>query len=175
MSVRKFCSIKVYSYNNSYILSSDAVKDEKLRISVCNSTICVNSLSTEEWNSMIESRTNSVSSPSYANIFSGYGCLGLLSTSIDQTMQPMQVFQQPVQAIQQQQSPQVKSDSAPMQYYLLFVKDAASVGTVRSFEVMRITDIFVLPLNNNNENNYNMYNQQVNYQSQSVDFVNEIR
>lgn len=168
MNARKFCSIRVYTFGNSYVLASDSVKDEKLQIRMTKSTVCINNISNEEWSSLTDSRTNSVTSPSFANVFTGYGFLGLLSTSLDQT-QPMQVFQQQQQPTQSQYS----DDSASMQHFLLFVKDATSVGTVRSFEFMRITDIFVLPLNDDS-NSYNL-SQQSNGQYQASDFINEIR
>lgn len=172
MNIRKFCSIRVYSLGNSYVLSSDCVKEEKLQIRMTNNAVCVNSLSNDEWSQLTNSQTNSVLSPSYANVFTGYGCLGLLSTSIEQS----QIYQQQMQQnqnIQMQQLNKKKNESAPMQHYLLFVKEAQSVGTVRSFEIMKITDVFILPLID--DSNYNYYNQQAANMSLDTDFINDMR
>ncbi|CAF0792552.1 unnamed protein product [Brachionus calyciflorus] len=169
MNIRKFCSVKVYAFGNSYILSSDCVKDEKLQIRMTNNSVCVNSLTNDEWNQLTNAQTNSVMSPSFASIFTGYGCLGLLSTSVDQTNQ----FQQ-TNVIQMQQINNRKNDSASMLHFLLFVKDAQSVGTVRSFEIMKITEIFALPLND--DSNYNYFNQSGNNnQNVNSDFISDIR
>ena len=46
------------------------------------------------------------------------------------------------------------------EHSLLFVKDAVSVGTIRKFDILRVTDICVLPLSN--EININAIYQQQN-------------
>lgn len=146
MNSRKFSSMRVYSLGRNYVLSSDFIK-EKIEIRVINNTICVSSLSIDEWKQLTDSQTNSVMSPSFANVFTGYGCLGVLSTPLDQS----QIYQQ----------------SSLMQHYLIFVKDAQSVGTYRKFEFMKIIDIFVLPLIEDASSQ--------NFNSVNFDFINDLK
>lgn len=83
-----------------------------------------------------------------ANVFVGFGCLGMLNLPND-----MQ---------QQQQQPQQSKDNDTLSY-LVLVKDATSMGNVRTFDFMRINDVVLLPLNdssfNNNSNSYSNYSQ----------------
>lgn len=138
MNIRKFSSMRVFSFGRSYVISSDFI-NEKIEIRVINNAICINSLSNDEWKQLTDFQTNSVMSPSFANVFTGYGWLGILSTPIDQS----QTYQQ----------------STLMQHFLIFVKDAQSVGTYRTFEFMKIIDIFVLPLiEDPNSQNFNSVN-----------------
>ena len=190
--------IRVYACNGSYVLHSENNKEEKLQIAITKSTtsICVNQLSNDEWNSLIASKTNSVSSPSAACVFNGYGCLGLLSTSMYQIQQEVQqqLEQQQQQKNnnsknnfnddinmnqmnhQQQANRQIQQQQlSGMQYFLIFVKEAESVGTVKNSEIMRITDVFILPLNT--DLNTNTYTSQQNYnQVQSLrTYIDDIR
>lgn len=75
-----------------------------------------------------------------ANVFVGFGCLGILSL--------------PNENASQQQS----KDNDTLSY-LVFVKDATSMGNVRTFDFMRINDVFMLSLNDSGFNSY-AYNQQ---------------
>ena len=130
---------RVYTYGKSYILSSQAVENEKLQIKTSqDSLLSLNKFSQEEWNSLTQSKTNSVFSPSISLAFDAYGCLGLLSTSDGQPYNS------------------TKDDGSSMQHYLLFVKEVISVGQIKRFEIMKITDVAILPLNaesyaNNNQ------------------------
>lgn len=162
--------IKVYTYGRTYVISSEINKEEKLQICTGDSSsICLNQLSAEEWNGLISSRTNSVSSPSAACVFNGYGCLGLLTTSIQQIQQEQEQQQQAavsprMQSRHEQSSSDLTRSAAnatssvnttSMQYFLIFVKEAESVGTLKQSEIMRITDVFILPLNTDlNTNSY---------------------
>ena len=132
---------RVYTYGKSYILSSQAIENEKLQIKTsADSLLSLNKLSQDEWNSLTQTKTNSVYSPSCGLAFDAYGCLGLLSTSDGQ----------PYNA--------GKEEGANLQHYLLFVKEVMSVGTIQKFEIMRITDVAVLPLNSESFTNYNQQN-----------------
>ena len=70
-----------------------------------------------------------------------YGCLGLLSTTSDER-------------------------NLNIQHCLIFVKEAVSVGTIRKFDIIRVTDVYVLPLAT--DINVNMYSQQSMGQSVST-------
>jgi hypothetical protein len=148
--------VRVYSFGNSYVVSSDFVKNEKLQIRITESaSICINRISLEEWESMCKSKsnTNSVSSPPISTVFSGYGCLGILS--LPNEMQP--------------------KDNDTLNY-LIFVKEATSVGNARNFEIMRINDVFILSLNESNINNYVNYQQNSNQmQNYNLNAINEIK
>jgi hypothetical protein len=180
--------IRVYAFEKSYVLSSEINKDEKLQICTTDTSITLNQLSTEEWNYLNQSKTNSVSSPSAACVFSGYGCLGLLCTSIQQIQEIQQNYSQATDTSQHssKRSPRDEdtfinpsnklchSSITSMQYFLIFVKEAESVGTIKQSEIMRITDVFILPLNV--DPSFNNLNQQNYYQIQSLrSYIDDIR
>ena len=137
---------RVYTYDKSYVLTSQSIENERLQIKLVESSVCLNKLSIDEWNSMTQSKTNSVRSPSVALVFDSYGCLGLLSVSMQQIQQYQQMQSNQSQQQQQQQQLQYnnsqsnfytknnfnlnESANANMQHYLLFVKDAVSVGSL---------------------------------------------
>lgn len=151
MNIRRYSSMRVYSFGNSYILSSDYIKDEKLEIRVIKNSLCINILTSNEWDQIVDSQTNSILSPSAANVFTGCGCLGLLSTSNDQA--------------------RPNDKSASIQHYLIFVKDAQSVGTYRSFEFLKITDIFVLPVFEDSS----YYSTTSNFAASNSEFINDLK
>ena len=150
---------RVYTYGKSYILSSQAIENEKLQIKPNDGVISLNKLSTEEWNSLTQSKTNSVNSPSVGLAFETYGCLGLLSTSDGQPNTP--------------KASDPTGTTSNMQHYLIFVKEVVSVGTIKKFDIMKITDVIVLPLTN--DFYANNYNQQTNMQNPTVNYVNDIK
>ncbi len=144
---------RVYTYGKSYILSSQAIENEKLQVKISqDSLLSLNKLSLEEWNSLTQLKTNSVYSPSCSLVFDAYGCLGLLSTSDGQ----------PVNS--------AKDDGASMQHYLIFVKEVISVGQIKRFEIMKITDVAILPLN---AESYSYNNQQMTTPFSS--YINDIK
>ena len=148
---------RVYTYGKSYILSSQSVENEKLQIKTNESNVVsLNKLSTEEWNSLTQSKTNSVRSPASGLAFEAYGCLGMLSTSSDG-----------------QQFSSNNFDAANLQHYLIFVKDVISIGTIKKFDIMKITDVIVLPLNVDNYADYQ--NQPANNQNLSANYINDIK
>ena len=178
---------RVYTYDKSYVLTSQSIENERLQIKLVESSVCLNKLSIDEWNSMTQSKTNSVRSPSVALVFDSYGCLGLLSVSMQQIQQYQQMQSNQSQQQQQQQQLQYnnsqsnfytknnfnlnESANANMQHYLLFVKDAVSVGSLGKVDILKITDLFILPLtNDSNMNNQNLNNNQIN-----TGYINEIR
>ena len=128
--------LRVYANERTFVLKSELIESERLQIRLVENSVCLNKLTTEEWQSMTQSKTNSVRSPSAAHVFDSYGLLGLLSIS----MQQIQQYQQQQSSAPQQQSPTNfytkpnfnlnESANANMQYFLLFVKDATSVGTL---------------------------------------------
>lgn len=143
---------RLYGDGKSYVLSSQLI-DEKLQIKLVDSSVCLNKISNEEWQLMTQSKTNSVRSASYSLMTESYGCLGLMSVSLMPT-----------------QSGQDETSSG-MQHCLLFVKDAVSVGFIRKVEIMKITDVFLLPMFS--DINSNVYAQQSN-QSNS-NYFNDLR
>lgn len=144
---------RVYAYGKSYILSSQTIENEKLQIKTSpDSLLSLNKLSQEEWNSLTQSKTNSVHSPSCSLAFDAYGCLGLLSTSDGQSYNSS------------------KDDGANMQHYLIFVKEVISVGQIKRFEIMKITDVTILPLN---AESYAYNNQQMN--NPFSGYINDIK
>ena len=64
---------KVYTDGENFVLSSQAIEDEKLLIKIVASKVFLNRISNDEW-LYIQSK----SSRSYQNILESYGCLGLL-------------------------------------------------------------------------------------------------
>ena len=173
--------IRVYAFGKSYVLSSETYKEEKLQVCCTqDGSICLSPVSADEWNTLIQSKTNSVSSPcAAACVFNGYGCLGLLSTSIEQIQQEMHQTNQQSELGSETttagDTSSSSSSSASMQYFLIFVKEAESVGTIKQAEIMRITDVFILPLNT--DLNTNTYSSQQNYsQIQSLRvYIDDIR
>jgi hypothetical protein len=178
--------IRVYAFDKSYVISSEFNKDEKLQICCSETSINVNQLSTDEWTNLIQSKTNSVSSPSAACVFNGYGCLGLLSTTL-KDIQEYQGFNNQLSYVEQQltnsqneisQNMKTKqhhtSQQTPSQYFLIFVKEAESVGTIKQSEIMKITDVFILSLNTDLSNSYQ--NQQNYNEIQSLrTYIDDIR
>jgi phosphatidylinositol-bisphosphatase len=161
---------RVYTYGKSYILASQLIEHEKLQIKALDSTISLNKISADEWSLMTSSKTNSVKSPSFGMAFDAYGCLGMLSISTQQLQQqqtPQQQQQQPQSQFYNQSPP--KEDSAAMLHYLIFVKEVISVGTIKKFDIMKISDVTVLPLNADS-------NPQLNYLNQTyMNYINEIK
>lgn len=142
--------VRLYGDGKSYVLSSQLV-DEKLQIKLVDSAICLNKLSADEWQQMTQSRTNSVRSASFTLTGdSYYGCLGLMSTSLTGATGD--------------------ESNAGMQHCLLFVKEAVSVGSIRRVEIMKITDVFLLPMFS--DINSNVYSQQSNSNS---NYFNDLR
>ena len=147
--------LRLYGNGKNYVLASQAIENEKLLIKVVDSGICVNTITNDEWNSM-QSKTNSVRSASYSLVLDAYGCLGLMSTSLGLNTNGK------------------SQDSANnMLYYLVFVSNAASVGTIRKFDILRITDVHLIPLNS--DVNSGIYTQQINSSNSNSNFVNELR
>ncbi len=180
-SMQRKRHLRVYTHENGYILASEAIDHEKLQIKVAtDTTLCLNKLSSEEWNMMTQNRTNSVRTPSLAMAFDSYGCLGILSITMQQ-LQQFQQFQLSSQQMQQQQQFYLQnlakkgedSGAANMQHFLLFVKEVESINTIRNYEIFRIVDVLVLPLNT--EPGFNAYNQANSNQNQQLSIINEIR
>lgn len=143
--------IRLYSDGKSYVIASQLV-EEKLQLKLVDSAVCLNKINAEEWQAMI-SKTNSVRSAGYSLMNESYGCLGLLSTSMSNN-----------------------DDSAGMQHCLLFVKDAISVGAIQKFEIMKITDVYLLPIFS--DINSNVYAQQSGSSasnSNSVNYFSDLR
>lgn len=145
--------IRLYSDGKSYVIASQQV-EEKLQIKLVNSAVCLNKINADEWQAMI-SKTNSVRSAGYSLMNESYGCLGLLSTSTSVSSS--------------------NDENADMQHCLLFVKDAISVGAIRKFEIMKITDVFLLPIFS--DINSNVYAQQTTGSSNanSVNYFGDLK
>ena len=148
--------VRLYGNGKNYVLASQAIENQKLLIKVDESAVCVNTISHDEWLSM-QPKTNSVRSTAYSLVLDAYGCLGLLSTSLAQI------------------SNGKSHDSTHMLHYLVFVNNAMSVGTIRKFDILRITDVILIPLNA--DINSNVYAQQANNPNlnYNANFVNELR
>ena len=131
--------LRVYSDGKSYVISSQLIENEHLFIKLVDSNVCLNKINNEEWASM-KSRTNSVRSASFGLILESYGCLGMLSTG-NASMQRV-----------------VGMDETGN--FLIFVKEASLVGTIRKFEIIRITDVLILPMFSDANNS--AYGQQQN-------------
>jgi hypothetical protein len=159
MSYDKRRILRLYGDGKSYVLSSQLIENEQLQIKVVDSTtVCLNKLTTDEWASM-KSKPNSVRSASFTLIAEYYGCLGLFST-INPAMQNRISSGDDLTNMQQ--------------HFLIFVKEANSVGTIRKFDILRITDVFILPLCS--DINSNIYNQQPNSNPNSnLNYHNEIK
>lgn len=156
--------MRIYAYGRSYVLSSEFIKTEKLQIKMVDSAIVINRLTADEWETMTKNRTNSVmNSGSLTNIFIGYGCLGILTLPNDASTLSFHNQQQPVP---------IKDDS---QNYLVLVKDATSVGNIKTFDMMRINDVHFLPLND--LASAGSYSQQQNFQYQNTNYslINELK
>ncbi len=147
---------RVYACGKSYVLASQLVEDEKLLLTMLdNAEFCLNTISTDEWTQMKDKMgTNSVRSPSYGTVLEAFGCLGLLSISTQQ-MQHYNHQQQQQQhhhhhhhhhQSSQRSARVTDAPGASMHHFLVFVKEALSVGTIRQCEVMKITDVLILPL-----------------------------
>jgi synaptojanin len=127
MSYDKRRIIRLYGDTKSYVLTSQAIENEKLQIKCVDASVCLNKMSNDEWLAMTQMRTNSIRSATYSLILDSYGCLGMLSTAI---------FSSP------------NEESANnVQHFLIFVKEAQCVGTLKKFDIMRITDVYVIALN----------------------------
>jgi phosphatidylinositol-bisphosphatase len=161
---------RVYTYGKSYILSSQANENEKLQLKISNdSLLSLNKLSHEEWLSLTQQRNTTNSGGFVAQTcslaFDSYGCLGLLTTS--DTGQPINANDEHA--------------ASHMQHYLLFVKEVVSVGVVKKFEIMKITDIAICPLSfvdSYNQPQQQQYGGQANASSSSQPFssyINDIK
>lgn len=50
--------VRLYAFGNSYIMSSDFVKNEKLQIRFSESgSVCINRISSDEWESMCKGKS----------------------------------------------------------------------------------------------------------------------
>ena len=123
--------IRLYGDGKSYVITSNAIENEKLQIKIVDSAICLTKLSSDEWLNLTQFRTNSVRSASFSLMLDSYGCLGALST--------------------------VSPVTSNLIHYLLFVKEATCVGTVKKCDIMKITDVFILPLNLDDQNAMNNF------------------
>jgi synaptojanin len=144
--------VRLYGDGKSYVITSQHI-DEKLQIKLVDSAVCLNKLMPDEWNALT-TKTNSVRSASYSVMLEAYGCLGLMSTSLSTTTTTSN-------------DDQSSNSNSSMQHCLLFVKEASLVGTIRKFEIMKITDVFLLPIFS--DVNSNIYSQQ---QQQQQSFNN---
>jgi len=121
--------IRLYSDGKSYVLTSQLIENQTLHIKLVDSCVCINKITNDEWMAM--KQRSGINSFSLIN--ESYGCIGILT---------------------------IASDERASSYLnsLIFVKEAVSVGSIRKFDIIRITDVFILPLQA--EINTYMYQQQ---------------
>ena len=155
---------RLYGDGKTYVVSSLANEAQKLQIRLVNSSVCITKMTGEEWEAQTKNRTNSIRSASFSLLLDSYGCLGILST--------------PSLTIGFQQQINPNTPSSTMHHILILVKDAANVGQIKKCDSLRITDVYLLPLNTEDSHLTNNINANLNSnssQTSNYGYLNDVR
>ncbi len=151
-------TFKLYSDGRTNILTSQQAENENLliRVTASDCKLYLNKITDAESESI-----QSKSSRPFVNLVDSYGCIGLFKPPISRGSWSFWILRTQVQILRKKVS--LIDAREGHDYYLIFIKDAQSINSIGKTDILRISDVYIVYLNQTDD--YMQYSTNLNNNS----------